>query len=105
MRTWLRRLGTVLLFLLVALCFPPSLIPPFLDRVYYEGPRSGHFDGERFFNPTPGPASTPHGGPARFLNRVIGSSERAQWPDRIPVAATVPPRRVEGREMLVTWIG
>jgi hypothetical protein len=55
MRTWLRRLGTLLLFLLVALCFAPSLIPPFLDRIYYDGPRSGHYDGERFFNP--GPAS------------------------------------------------
>ena len=25
--------------------------PPFLDRIYYRGPESGHFDGERFFNP------------------------------------------------------
>ncbi|HEY0131287.1 MAG TPA: MBL fold metallo-hydrolase [Allosphingosinicella sp.] len=105
MRTWLRRLGTLILFLAVGLCFAPSLIPPFLDRVYYEGPRSAHFDGERFFNPTPGPASTAHGGPARFMNRFIGSNERAQWPEHVPVAPTVPPRRVEGSEMLVTWIG
>ncbi len=104
MRTWLRRLGTLLLFLVVGLCLAPSLIPPFLDRIYYEGPTSGHFDGERFFNP--GPASAgPHGGPARFLNRFIGSNERAQWPERVPVAPTVPPRRVEGTKMLVTWIG
>ncbi|HEX9947429.1 MAG TPA: MBL fold metallo-hydrolase [Allosphingosinicella sp.] len=105
MRTWLRRLGTLLLFLAVGLCFAPSLIPPFLDRIYYEGPRSGHFDGERFFNPSPAPAAAAHGGPARFLNRVIGSSERAQWPEQVPVTPTVPPRRVQGREMLVTWIG
>jgi len=105
MRTWLRRLGTLLLFLLVGLCFAPSLVPPFLDRIYYEGPRSDHFDGERFFNPAPGPASVVHGGPARFMNRFIASSERAQWPDRVPVTPTVPPRRVEGEEMLVTWIG
>jgi L-ascorbate metabolism protein UlaG (beta-lactamase superfamily) len=105
MRTWLRRLGTLLLFLAVGLCFAPSLIPPFLDRIYYEGPRSDHFDGERFFNPAPGPASAVHGGPARFLNRFIGSSERARWPRHVPVATSVPPRRVAGTDMLVTWIG
>ena len=27
------------------------LVPPFLDRIYYRGPASGHFDGARFFNP------------------------------------------------------
>jgi L-ascorbate metabolism protein UlaG (beta-lactamase superfamily) len=105
MRTWLRRLGTLFLFLAVALCFAPSLIPPFLDRIYYEGARSDHFDGERFFNPGPGPASAARGGPARFLNRFIGSSERVQWPEQVPVVPTVPPRRVEGSAMLVTWIG
>ncbi|MGA9580629.1 MAG: MBL fold metallo-hydrolase [Allosphingosinicella sp.] len=104
MRTWLRRLGTLLLFLLVGLCFAPSLIPLFLDRIYYEGPRSDHFDGERFFNPGPARARPP-GGPARFLNRMIGSDERAQWPERVAVEPTIPPRRVEGEEMLVTWIG
>jgi L-ascorbate metabolism protein UlaG (beta-lactamase superfamily) len=105
MRKWLRRLGTLLLFLAVGLCFAPSLIPPFLDRVYYEGPRSGHFDGERFFNPTTGPPSTAHRGPARFINRFIGSNERSQWPEQVPVLPTVPPRRVGGEDMLVTWIG
>jgi L-ascorbate metabolism protein UlaG (beta-lactamase superfamily) len=104
-RTWLRRLCTLLLFLGVALCFAPSLVPPFLDRIYYEGPRSDHFDGERFFNPGPAPRSGAHGGPARFLNRFVGSNERVQWPVQVPVAPTVPPRRVEGNEMLVTWIG
>ena len=105
MRTWLSRLGTLILFLAVALCFAPSLIPPFLDRIYYEGPRSDHFDGERFFNPGPAAQSRAHGGPARFMNRFIGSDERAQWPEQVKVASTVPPRLVEGNDMLVTWIG
>jgi L-ascorbate metabolism protein UlaG (beta-lactamase superfamily) len=106
MRPWLRRFGTLLLFLLVGLCFAPSLIPPFLDRIYYQGPRSGHFDGERFFNPDPGPGTVAHGGPARFFNRWLsGDDERARWPERVPVAPTVPPRLVEGAEMRVTWIG
>lgn len=106
MRTWLRRFGTLLLFLLVGLCFAPSLIPPFLDRIYYQGPSSGHYDGERFFNPDPGPSSAAHGGPARFFNRWLsGDDARARWPDHVPVAPSVPPRRVEGQEMRVTWIG
>lgn len=105
MRTWLRRLGTVFLFLLVGLCFAPSLIPPFLDRVYYEGTRSDHFDGERFFNPGGDGMAVAHGGFARVLNRFIGSQGRSAWPARVPVAPTVPPRRVDGKEMLVTWIG
>jgi L-ascorbate metabolism protein UlaG (beta-lactamase superfamily) len=105
MRTWLRRFGTLLLFLLVGLCFAPSLIPPFLDRDYYDGPPSGHYDGERFFNSGPAPAAGAHGSPARFMNRFIGSGERASWPDQVPVAQAVPPRRVQGTEMLVTWIG
>ncbi|HEX8622479.1 MAG TPA: MBL fold metallo-hydrolase [Allosphingosinicella sp.] len=106
MRRRLRRLGTVLLFLLVGLCFAPSLLPPFLDRIYYDGPRSGHYDGERFFNPDPGPGPVAHGGPARFFNRWLsGGGERARWPERMPVAPAVPPSRVEGGGMLVTWIG
>jgi L-ascorbate metabolism protein UlaG (beta-lactamase superfamily) len=106
MRKWLLRLGSLLLFLLVGLCFAPSLVPPFLDRLYYRGPRSGHFDGERFFNPDPGPKAAVHGGPARFFNRWVGGAdERARWPEHVPVSRTVPPRRVQGEEMLVTWIG
>ena len=51
MRTAFRWLGTALLFLAIGLCFAPTIIPPFLDRIYYEGPASDHFDGARFFNP------------------------------------------------------
>ena len=47
----LKWLGTALLFLVIALCLAPSVVPPFLDRIYYRGPVSDHFDGERFFNP------------------------------------------------------
>ena len=105
MRKILKGVGTALLFLIVAVCLAPTLVPPFLDRIYYEGPRSGHFDGERFFNPGPAP-EVPHGSPAGFLNRVLGArSERAVWPAKVPVRQSVPPARVPGDEMLVTWIG
>jgi len=98
----LRWLGTGLLFALVAICFAPTLVPPFLDRIYYRGPASDHFDGRHFFNPdrpTPGRLD-----PRRFLNHWA-SGDRAPWPDHIPVTPTIPPRRVAGREMVVTWIG
>jgi L-ascorbate metabolism protein UlaG (beta-lactamase superfamily) len=105
MRTLLRGAGKALLFLVIALCLAPSVIPPFLDRIYYRGPASDHFDGARFFNPGAA-APAHHGGPARFLSRFLGAGdERSTWPERVLVTPTVPPRRVGGQEMVVTWIG
>jgi L-ascorbate metabolism protein UlaG (beta-lactamase superfamily) len=101
-RALLRWLGTLLLFAAVILCFLPTLVPPFLDRVYYEGPASDHFDGRHFFNPAARRAGRLD--PRRFLNRWAGG-DRARWPGRVPVRPSVPPRRVMGDEMLVTWIG
>ena len=100
----LRVAGTFLLFLLAALCFAPTVISPFLDRIYYEGPATSHFDGERFFNPD-GPASPSARRRGNFFSRWAGGSERARWPNRVGVVPTVPPRRVEGDAMRVTWIG
>lgn len=88
MRTALKRIGTVLLFAVIALCLAVSLAPPFLDRIYYEGPRSDHFDGERFFNPGFPPYGA--GGPQRFLNRWL-RGERAGWPASVPVTPGYPP--------------
>jgi len=100
----LRGLGTLVLFLLAALCFAPTVVPPFLDRIYYRGPASGHYDGARFFNPE---AVSPQSSASRrnFFSRWAGSSERAPWPDHVPVRPTVPPPRVPGDAMRVTWIG
>src|SRR5512139_1392493 len=105
MRALLKWLGTGLLFLAVAICLAPTLIPPFLDRIYYRGPVSDHFDGHRFFNPEDRrAASTQRANPARFFNRWA-EGERAKWPEHVPVRETVPPPRVAGGEMRVTWIG
>lgn len=91
MRNWLRRLGTLLLFVAVALCFAPSLIPPFLDRIYYRGPPSDHFDGQRFFNPDLGRQAAAHGGPARFFSRWLsGAGDRATWPKHVETPAAGP---------------
>jgi L-ascorbate metabolism protein UlaG (beta-lactamase superfamily) len=102
LRAALKWLGTLLLFAAVAFCFAPTLVPPFLDRVYYEGPASAHFDGRHFFNP--GSAAPRRLDPRRFLNRWA-QGERAAWPQSVPVHPTVPPRRIMGDDMLVTWIG
>jgi L-ascorbate metabolism protein UlaG (beta-lactamase superfamily) len=103
MRRLLKRLGTAILFLAIALCLAPSLIPPFLDRIYYRGPASDHFDGERFFNP--GVPPPPRRSAAGFFRRWAGATDRAIWPERVAVTPTVPPRRVDGSEMRVTWVG
>ena len=46
-----KRAGAVLLWVVVLLCLAITIVPHFLDRIYYRGPSSGHFDGQRFFNP------------------------------------------------------
>src|SRR3546814_15335317 len=101
MRVWMRRLGVMLLFLGVAICFAPTLVPPFLDRVYYDGPTSGHYDGERFFNlgGTAAAGEAHERGRFDFLFRSwMGAG--AEWPERIAVTPTVPPRRrPEGRRV------
>lgn len=102
MRTALSWIGRALLLGALALCFAPTIIPPFLDRVYYQGPASDHFDGARFFNPG---APPPSGRRGSMLDRWAGSTPRAVWPDAVPVAPAVPPRRIEGADMVVTWIG
>ena len=40
-----------LLCVLIVLLLVPTVLPPFLDKIYYRGPVSDHFDGQRFFNP------------------------------------------------------
>lgn len=123
MRTFLKRIGTALLFAAIALCLAPTLIPPFLDRIYFLGPVSDHFDGERFFNP--GDRGDESGGPQRFVNRWF-AGERAEWPERVavtpgqPVGADAPCPKMKGAivenwgrcrdrvgpgAMWATWIG
>jgi L-ascorbate metabolism protein UlaG (beta-lactamase superfamily) len=108
--TVMRWVLTALLFAVVAVCLAITIVPRFLDRIYYRGPVSDHFDGQRFFNPDPDgdTASAPPVGRSRggFLWRYITNrDERPPWPTRVAVDQTVPPARVEGERMVVTWIG
>lgn len=107
----LKRIGkwtaATLLWLVVAFCLTATIVPHFLDRVYYRGPASAHFDGQRFFNPDGDDPAPPTGGSRiGFLMRQLrGDPERPVWPERVAVRPTRPPARVEGEAMLATWVG
>lgn len=77
------------------------------SRIYYHGPRSDHFDGARFFNPEgeQGSGGAQRDGIGTFLKIADGQSGHHDWPSSMPVTQTVPPRRVDGERMVVTWIG
>lgn len=105
----LRRAGAVVLWLAVAACAAVAIVPAFLDRIYYQGPVSAHFNGGHFFNPDredtvalPGGARSNTHFALRWLS---GSYERAPWPDHVAVTPGKPAARVDGDRMVVTWIG
>ncbi|WP_174279264.1 MBL fold metallo-hydrolase [Sphingomonas bacterium] len=100
--------GAIVLLLVILLGLAITVVPRFLDRIYYRGPPSDHFDGERFFNPgRDDTAEIPTGGSRiGFLWRYFtGRDGRPPWPERVEVHPSRPPARVEGERMLVTWIG
>lgn len=104
-----RLVAAALLFAGIGLALALALVPAFLDRIYYRGPASAHFDGTRFFNPDgEDTARLPAGGSNRgtfLLRQATGSDGRPPWPAQVPAAAQTPPPRVAGGEMRVTWIG
>ena len=107
-RRILRRLGTALLFAVVGLCLLVLIMPPFLDRLYYSGPRSGHYDGAHFFNPDGEDTARLPGGGSRggFIARwVFGESGRPAWPETVAVTPSKPATRVDGDAMVATWVG
>jgi len=97
-----------LLFAIVGISLAITIAPHFLDRVYYRGPVSSHFDGQRFFNPD-GDEDTmrvPGGSRASFFARYLtGSDGRPAWPEQVAVRRVAIPARVQGEAMTVTWIG
>ncbi|NYT42683.1 MBL fold metallo-hydrolase [Sphingomonas sp. R-74633] len=96
----------ILLWAVVALCVSATVAPFFLDRIYYRGPVSSHFDGQRFFNPDGDALDISPARRNRLLwQQAFGDATRPAWPDKVAVAPGKPPARVEGGEMRVTWIG
>lgn len=111
-KRFFRGLGSGLLFLAVAILLLPVILPPFLDRTYYEGPISENYDGEYFFNPDEDEGGwvgdpTSQRSPRRssMLLRMIFGDDRPPWPDSVPVHPTVPDQRIEGDRMVTTWVG
>jgi L-ascorbate metabolism protein UlaG (beta-lactamase superfamily) len=129
-RGWLRRIGTTVLFVVIAALLAPVVVPPFLDRIYYRGPVSGHYDGAHFFNPDGefGTGGTQNRVPAAMLFRFLLGKDRSAWPEHVAVprgypateGTACPPApkdrriieswarcvaKVDPRRMFVTWIG
>lgn len=101
------RAGTaILLWAVVVLCLAATVAPHFLDRIYYRGPVSAHYDGKRFFNPDGDDELLRKGNRAGFIWRqIFGDPARPAWPEKVAVTRTKPPARVAGGRMLATWVG
>ncbi len=67
---------------------------------YYRGPVSDHFDGSRFDNPWE-PMPNRFGD---FLKWRL-TADRGYWPEHVAVEPTIPPERVMGEELRVTYVG
>lgn len=109
-RPVLRWTFILLLWSFIAACLAVTIVPRYLDRIYYRGPDSGHYDGERFFNPDGEdtvrvPGSQRGGRIGHLWRQATGSDGRPPWPDRVAVNRDVPPARVTGGAMRATWIG
>jgi len=104
----LRWLGAGLLWLVVGLAALATVIPAFLDRIYYRGPATAHFDGRHFFNadtdhsllPTLG--RMPRGFPIRFF---LPDAGRAPWPDQVAVPPAHPAVRPDPAVLHAWWVG
>lgn len=122
----MRRLGTILLWMLILALLAPVVVPPFLDRIYYRGPVTDHFDGAHFFNPDGefGTGGTQKRVPAVMLARFLTGQDRSAWPDHVAIRPGYPAAegtacpngrvveswarcvaKVDPRRMFVTWIG
>ena len=101
--------GIAVLFVVILGLLAIAVVPRFLDRIYYRGPPSDHFDGARFFNPDgdEDTASPPTGGSRGgfFWNYLTGRDGRPAWPKTVAVEPSKPAARVAGEAMVVTWIG
>jgi hypothetical protein len=66
----------------------------------YRGPKSDHFDGERFQNLIPARAGSLSG-----VVRMLAERQPSKWSKWREIAPSPPPpRRVEGSALRVTWV-
>jgi L-ascorbate metabolism protein UlaG (beta-lactamase superfamily) len=99
-----RAVTSIAIALTIAACAHPPI--SHVER-YYAGPVSDHFDGRRFFNPDgeQGTGGQQHEKALGFVEQAFGKGQHHAWPAVVPIARSVPPARVAGERMLVTWIG
>ena len=109
MAAMVKIVGGIVLLLIVLVALAVTIVPRYLDRIYYRGPAGDHFDGERFSNPdgdedtAMAPGGTSRAGFFwRYLTRTDG---RPPWPESVAIHPVAPPARVEGERMVVTWVG
>ena len=99
-------IGRVALWLMVALCLAIVVVPKFLDAVYYAGPKSDHFDGQRFFAPdADGGIALDLRAPTSLFSRLATLRSTPRWPERVDVRPVKPEVRVAGSRMVTTWVG
>ena len=104
----IRILGRALLGLVIVLSLAAAIGPHFLDALYYRGPKSAHFDGQRFFNPDGEDTFRPPTGRNRssfLFSYLTGAESRPEWPESVPVTPSPVASRVEGQAMVATWVG
>jgi L-ascorbate metabolism protein UlaG (beta-lactamase superfamily) len=105
---FLRWTGAILLWAVILLCLAATVIPQFLDRIYYRGPGSTHFDGQHFFNPDGDDTFTPSSKTSRakvIWTQLFGDPSRPVWPGHVAVTPSKPAARVDGGAMVATWVG
>ena len=107
MRRALRRLLKLLLGLALIMGVGLIAAPYLLDRQYYHGPKSNHFDGQHFFNPdgTTGVMPTPGHPRVRLLWSMLTGLGRPAWPDHVDVTPGTPAARIDGGRLVATWVG
>lgn len=82
------------------LCAGLALVLAGCGNRYYRGPVTPHFDGRQFDNPwAPMPEKF-----WDFLKWRV-TAEQGYWPESVSVSTSVPPRRVTGDALRVTYVG
>ncbi|MDB5713911.1 MAG: Zn-dependent hydrolase [Sphingomonadales bacterium] len=82
----IRILGRALLWTVVVLCCAIVVVPRFLDRIYYGGPATAHFDTARFFHPGGEDTVAPPTGGSRtnFFVRHFLRNDGARFKQKSP---------------------
>ncbi len=108
MRKAMTGLGKAVVLMIIVLGLAITIIPRFLDHIYFFGPPRANFDGARFFNPDgDDTAGLPTGGSrgAFLASRIFGTDGSAAWPINVAINPAKPAQRVNGNRMTATWVG